>query len=147
MTATEVVDAISTEGKAMYTLSIVGNRGDDRQDERAGYNLLTFRQSLMGKNAHVWSRGDVDMGLLPKHITSVYDTTGWTCVNTYLDGDRVVFKRPPPRVPARGSCAQERMVSEHTQSNRCHHKNTFPAGPVQVDEGHGAMVRRQNKIT
>ena len=110
MTATEVVHGLVQHGKAMYTLSVVGNRRDDRADEREDYNLLTFRQSGMGEGAHEWSAGDSDMSLLPEHVRSIYDTTGWRCVNVYSDGDRVVFRRPPVPVPVRGSCAQKRKV-------------------------------------
>ena len=95
---------------AMHTLTTRGNRRDDRQHEREGYNLLVFRQSQLGEGSHVWKAGDKDMSLLPPHISSVYDTTGWQCVNLYSDGDRVVFWRPPPPVPVRGSCAQLRKV-------------------------------------
>lgn len=111
MTGTEVVTGVGVHAKALYTLSTVGARRDDRQHEREGYNLLVFSQKQMNKwdaKAHVWQYGDSDMTLLPKQISAVYDTTGWHCINTYADRDGVVFKRPPPPLPVRGCGAQRR---------------------------------------
>lgn len=99
---------------ALHVLATKGDRRDDRQHEREDYNLLVFRQSEMGEGAHVWKDGEKDMSLLPRHVTSLYDTVGWTCINRYSDGDRVVMKRPPVPVPVRGSCTQLRKVSSYT---------------------------------
>ena len=43
------------------------------------------------------------MTLLHDNIAAIYDTRGWKCVNTYADGDGVVFLRPPPPLPVRGA--------------------------------------------
>ena len=107
-TCTQVVDGIGEYAKALYTLSTRGSRRDDRQHEREGYNLLVFSQHEMSKwdeHAHVWKGREVDMSLLPRKISCCYDTTGWKCVNTYLNGDGVVFLRPPPPMKVRGCSA------------------------------------------
>ena len=104
-TCTQVVDGIGDHARALYTLSTRGSRRDDRQHEREGYNLLVFSQHEMSKwdkNAHVWKGGETDMSLLPRNISCCFDTTGWECVNTYLNGDGVVFLRPPPPMKVRG---------------------------------------------
>ena len=105
LTAQQVVDTIGKHGLAMYTLSTRGSRRDDRQHEREGYNLLIFSQKKMllhDPGAHVWRAGDEDMSLLPAHISSFYNTTGWKCINLMSDGDGVVFLRPPAPMPVRG---------------------------------------------
>ena len=104
-TAAQVVDGVGLHAQALYTLSTVGTRRDNRQHEREGYNLLVFSQRQMTKwdaQAHVWQAGDSDMTLLHTNISAVYDTTGWQCINTYADGDGVVFLRPPPPLKVRG---------------------------------------------
>ena len=109
-TATQVMEEFALHAVALHTLATKGDRRDDRQHEREGYNLLILRQSLMGNGSHVWQAGDSDMSRLPSHVASVYDTTGWVCINTFTDKDRVVFKRPAPPLPVRGSGAQLRKV-------------------------------------
>ena len=118
-TATQVVNEFALHAKALHTLATKGDRRDDRQHEREGYNLLVLRQSQMGDGSHVWKAGDSDMSRLPSHVSSVYDTAGWVCVNTFADNDRVVFKRPAPPLPVRGSGAQLRKVDNtNTRTNR-----------------------------
>lgn len=107
-TASQVVRDIGEHAMALHTLATRGDRRDDRQTEREGYNLLTLRQSEMGVGGHVWKPGDDDMSLLPEYLRMIYDTTGWVCTNMYADEDRVVFKRPPAPIPVRGSGAQKR---------------------------------------
>ena len=107
-TATQVVHDIGVHALALHTLATKGDRRDDRQTEREGYNLLTLCQSMMGDGCHIWKTGDDDMSLLPEHIRMIYDTDGWVCINTYADDDHVVFKRPPVPVPVRGSGSQRR---------------------------------------
>ena len=36
------------------------------------------------------------MGLLPSAVSTVHDVSGWKCVNTFADGNGVVFERPSP---------------------------------------------------
>ena len=111
-TATQAVDTIRDHAQALYTLATKGDRRDDRQTEREGYNLLIFSQRQMctlDPNAHVWQRGDMDMSLLHPSISECFDTKGWVCVNTYADGDGVVFLRPPPPMLLRGCGAQRRV--------------------------------------
>ena len=113
-TITQLVEAIGTHGRALHTISSVGSRRDDRQHEREGYNLLVLSQRQMREwcpNAHQWKPGDTDMSLLPPHVRTIYDTTGWECINFFSDGDRVVFKRPAAPIPVRGSRAQSRKVA------------------------------------
>ena len=108
LTAQQVVDTIGKHGLAMHTLSTRGSRRDDRQHEREGYNLLIFSQNKMllhDPGAHVWRAGDEDMSLLPKYISTFYNTTGWRCINVMSDGDGVVFIRPPATMPVRGCSA------------------------------------------
>ena len=112
-TSSQVVRDIGIHGMAMYTLSTRGNSRDERQDERDGYNLLTFHKSVVGEG---WTSGDDDMTKLPSRVASVYDTTGWVCVNHYTDG-RVVMKRPPAPIPVRGSCAPRRRVYSNTRTH------------------------------
>ena len=45
---------------------------------------------------------------LPARLRIVYDTTGWRCCSVRDQGDRLVFKRPPPECPLRGSGATRR---------------------------------------
>jgi len=117
-TISQVVADIGAHGMALHTLSTRGSRRDDRQSEREGYNLLIFSQSKMDTwqaNSHKWKPGDKDMSLLPPQLTSLYDTKGWECVNCFADDDRVVFKRPDPPIPARGSGAKRRLVRTNAQ--------------------------------
>ena len=128
-TSTQVVDGIGEHAKALYTLSTRGSRRDDRQHEREGYNLLVFSQHEMSKwdeDAHVWKGGETDMSLLPRNISCCYDTSGWKCVNTYLDGDGVVFLRPPPPMKVRGCGALRRRKNFQWSSemNRWLHQRT-----------------------
>ena len=48
------------------------------------------------------------MSRMPKNIACCYDTTDWECVNTYADGDGVVFERPLPPMVVRGCGALPR---------------------------------------
>ena len=110
-TATQATMGIGDHAQALYTLATRGSRRDDRQSEREGYNLITFSQAQMSgwdPNAHVWKADDNDMSLLHPNIASCYDTTGWCCINTFLDGDGVVFLRPTPPMLLRGCGAQRR---------------------------------------
>ena len=55
-----VVEGIGKHAQALYTLSTVGTRRENRQHERENYNLLVFSQREMTKwdvNAHVWQVG------------------------------------------------------------------------------------------
>ena len=115
-TATMVVQDIGIHGMALYTLSTRGNRREERQHERDGYNLLTFSTSVVGER---WTPGDTDMGKMTPRVSSVYDTTGWLCINNYSDG-RVVMKRPPAPIPVRGCCAQRRKVHTIHTLSRTH---------------------------
>ena len=111
-TIQQACDTIRDHTHALYTLATKGDRRDDRQTEREGYNLLIFSQEQMCKwdpHAHVWKQGDSDMSLLHPNISERYDTSGWVCINTYLDGDGVVFLRPPPPMLLRGCGAQRRV--------------------------------------
>ena len=112
-TSSQVVRDIGVHGMAMYTLSTRGNVRGERHDERDGYNLLTFHKSVVGEG---WTSGDDDMSKLPSRVASIYDTTGWVCVNYYADG-RVVIKRPPAPIPVRGSCAPRRKVYSDTRTH------------------------------
>ena len=128
-TCTQVVDGIGEYAKALYTLSTRGSRRDDRQHEREGYNLLVFSQHEMSKwdeHAHVWKGGEMDMSLLPRKISCCYDTTGWKCVNTYLNGDGVVFLRPPPPMKVRGCGAlcRRKNFKWSSEMNRWLHQRT-----------------------
>ena len=151
-TATQVVHDISTHAMALHTLATRGCRRDDRQDEREGYNLLTFSQTSLAAgdlNAHVWKAGEKDMTLLPQHVRSVYDCDGWECVNFYADGDGVVFKRPPAPIPVRGSGAQHRRVRDpHPNHSRLPNYTvtliTTLTGKIYLDNSHGQVVERQN---
>ena len=46
MTANEVERGIGDYGRALYTLSTRGNKQSDRQSQRDGYNLLSFRNEV-----------------------------------------------------------------------------------------------------
>ena len=109
-TVSQSVQDIGSYGMAMYTLATRGDRRDDRQHERENYNLMVFSQASMGEGSHVWKVGDTDMTLLPSKVKSIYDTTGWVCINRFADGDRFVLKRPAPPIPVRGSGTQRRRV-------------------------------------
>ena len=50
------------------------------------------------------------MTLLPPAVSTVYDTTGWSCINRHMDGDRFVMLRPPPPIRVRGDGAQPRRT-------------------------------------
>ena len=159
-TATQAVDATRDHAHALYTLATKGDRRNDRQMEREGYNLLTFSQEQMCKwdpHAHVWKRGDSDMSLLHPNIAERYDTNGWVCINTYLDGDGVVFLRPPPPMLLRGCGAQRRVRQfkwTHDQGvwlqQRTHHlgfKNiNFPDLAREAEDLWGYSAPKQEHI-
>ena len=153
LTATQAVEEFGRHAKALHTLATTGDRRDDRQHEKEGYNLLIMRQSLMGHGSHVWKPGDSDMSLLPSHVSSVYDTTGWVCINFFADNDRVVFKRPHPPLPVRGSGAQLRKVLfrfnvgirvKATCKELVLIRSFVYAAQLRLDERDGQMVRRQD---
>jgi hypothetical protein len=48
--------------------------------------------------------------LLPARLRAVYDTSGWRCCASRDNGARLVFMRPPPECPLRGSSATQRRV-------------------------------------
>lgn len=159
-TATQCVHTVRDHAHALYTLATKGDRRDDRQTEREGYNLLVFSQKQMcswDHNAHVWKRGDKDMSLLHPNISECHDTNGWVCINTYLDGDGVVFLRPPPPMLVRGCGAQRRVRQfkwTHDQGvwlqQRTHHlgfKNiNFPDLAREAEDLWGYSAPKQEHI-
>jgi len=106
----QVVHDIVNHGHAYHTLATRGDRQSDRQFERDGYNLITFSGKDLHNwgSQHSWSSGDSDMACLPKAVSTVYDTTGWRCINIYSDGDGIVMLRPPAPIPTRGHGARKR---------------------------------------
>ena len=92
----------------MYGLAARGVGAD--YPERDGYNLMTFKQSdlVLWGSKHVWEAQSTDMSKLPEAITSIRNVQHWTCVNTYVDGERVVFKRAAPDLFCRGCRASRR---------------------------------------
>lgn len=133
----QTVDDIGRHAKALYVLSTVGTRRDDRQHEREGYNLLVLSQNKMcqwNPDAHVWRSGDTDMSKLHPLISAFYNTDGWICINTYADGDGVVFKRPSPAVSVRGCGALARRKNFHwtVDMGKWLHRQTHNLGMKQV---------------
>ena len=51
-----------------------------------------------------------DMSKLPEAVTSVRNVQNWACVNTYVDGERIVFKRAAPTLYLRGCRASQRRT-------------------------------------
>ncbi len=108
LTHSQLCVRIDQHAVALRTLA---TRGDhESYEERDGYNLITLKQSDLRRwgSKHDWKAGDADISRLPKAVSCVYNVTGWTCVNTSLNGDRVIFKRPAPPLTCRGSGAAKR---------------------------------------
>ena len=108
LTATQACASIERRAHALYTLATRGE--GDSYSERDEFNLITLRQSdlIRWGSDHVWQPGCADMSHLPEAVTAVRNVNDWSCVNTYADGDRVVFKRAAPTMRCRGCGAARR---------------------------------------
>ena len=96
--------------RAVYTLA---SRGEgDSFAERDGYNLMTFRQSdlLRWGSKYKWKAGCTDMSHLPEAVSATRNVANWSCVNTSVGGNRVVFKRASPGLRCRGCAATARRT-------------------------------------
>ena len=105
LTATQTCQRIWEHAEALRVLT---TRGDaESYSERDEYNFITIKQSDLKRwgSDHVWQRGDKDMTLLPEAITAIRDVRGWECSNRLMDDDGIVFKRPSPHLPCKGSAA------------------------------------------
>lgn len=97
------------------------------------------------------------MTLLHKNISAVYDTTGWHCINTYADGDGVVFARPPPPLPVRGCGALRRRTNFkwtkemgawlHRKTHNLNPKSTpFPSLALEAETIWGYTAPKQEHL-
>ena len=106
-TISQTVTAFGNHARALHTLATRGNQQSNRQFERDGYNVITFKQADLFDWGATSPCVPGELACLPKAVSAVYDTTGWICINKFVDG-RVVMLRPPAPVPTRGDGAQKR---------------------------------------